>query len=195
VPLDEGILRSDGGLRYLSSDTGEESVINSFIRPELRKGSSKYQYLIIPLVRKLVGEGMSVIVFRETKGEARWCARYLAESLGLPPAQAVLNELPSGDPSLASQQLREALRGGVGFHIADLDPEERHLIEEHFRRPASPISVIVATTTQAMGVNTPAEAVVIAGLEHPGQIPYTIAEYKSIAGRADSAFRARVLHI
>jgi helicase len=39
VPLDEGILRSDGSLRYLSSDTSEESVINSFIRPELRKGS------------------------------------------------------------------------------------------------------------------------------------------------------------
>jgi helicase len=35
-----------------------------------------------------------------------------------------------------------------------------------------------------MGVNTPAEAVVIAGLEHPGQKPYSIAEYKSIAGRA-----------
>ena len=86
MPLDEGILRSDGSLRCLSSDTGEESVINPFSRPELRKGSSKYQYLIIPLVRKLVGEGKSVIVFRETKGEARSCARYLAESLGLPPA-------------------------------------------------------------------------------------------------------------
>jgi helicase len=182
VPLDEGILRSDGSLRYLSSNTSEESVINSFIRPELRKGSN--QDLIIPLVRKLVGEGKNVIVFRETKGEARWCARYLAESLGLPPAEAVLDELPSGDPSLASQQLREALRGGVGFHIADLDPEERDLIEGHFRRPASPLRVIVATTTLAMGVNTPAEAVVIAGLEHPGQKPYAIAEYKNIAGRA-----------
>jgi helicase len=35
-----------------------------------------------------------------------------------------------------------------------------------------------------MGVNTPAEAVVIAGLDHPGKIPYAIAEYKNIAGRA-----------
>lgn len=182
VPLDEGILRSDGSLRYLSSNTGEESVINSFINPELRNGKS--QILIIPLVRRLVGEGKSVIVFRETKGEARGCACYLAESLALPPAQAVLNELPSGDPSLASQQLREALRGGVGFHIADLDPEERHLIEEHYRRPASPVRVIVATTTLAMGVNMPAEAVVIAGLQHPRQKPYAIAEYKNIAGRA-----------
>jgi helicase len=37
--------------------------------------SGKYQHLLIPLVRKLVGEGKSVIVFRETKGEARGCAR------------------------------------------------------------------------------------------------------------------------
>jgi len=46
--------------------------------------------------------------------------------------------------------------------------------------------VIVATTTLAMGVNTPAEAVVIVGLEHPGSQPqpYTVAEYKNIVGRA-----------
>jgi replicative superfamily II helicase len=35
-----------------------------------------------------------------------------------------------------------------------------------------------------MGVNTPADAVVIAGLEHPGKKPYSIAEYKNIVGRA-----------
>ncbi|HYT41120.1 MAG TPA: DEAD/DEAH box helicase, partial [Methylomirabilota bacterium] len=35
-----------------------------------------------------------------------------------------------------------------------------------------------------MGINTPADAVVIAGLEHPGNKPYSIAEYKNIVGRA-----------
>jgi helicase len=35
-----------------------------------------------------------------------------------------------------------------------------------------------------MGVNTPASAVVIVGLEHPGPAPYTVAEYKNIVGRA-----------
>ena len=46
--------------------------------------------------------------------------------------------------------------------------------------------MIVATTTLAMGVNTPAEAVVVAGLTHPGPTPtpYRIAEYKNMAGRA-----------
>jgi replicative superfamily II helicase len=35
-----------------------------------------------------------------------------------------------------------------------------------------------------MGINTPAEAVVIVGLLHPPNQPYTVAEYKNMAGRA-----------
>jgi replicative superfamily II helicase len=182
VPLDEGILRSDGSFRFISSDTGEEMVLSRFITPEFRKGTS--QDLVIPLVHRMVAEGKHVIVFRETRGAARGCAGYLANNLGLPPAQASLNSLPTGDPSLSSARLRESLRGGVGFHIADLDPEERQVIEEHFRDRSSGLQVLAATTTLAMGVNTPTEAVVIAGLEHPGNKPYSVAEYKNIAGRA-----------
>jgi helicase len=84
----------------------------------------------------------------------------------------------------ASTDLREALRHGVAFHNADLDRDERLVIEEQFRAPGTPLRVIAATTTLAMGVNTPAEAVVIAGLEHPGSQPYSVAEYKNIVGRA-----------
>jgi hypothetical protein len=35
-----------------------------------------------------------------------------------------------------------------------------------------------------MGVNTPAEAVIVVGLMHPGDTPYSVAEYKNIVGRA-----------
>ncbi len=182
VPLDEGIIRADGSFRFISSDTGEEQVVKSVIRPEFRKGSS--QDYIIPLVRKLTGEGKSVIVFRETRGEARGCALYLASSVGLPSVEGALNRLPTGDPSTASARLREALEGGVAFHISDLDPEERQVIEEEFRVKGSPLKVIAATTTLAMGINTPAEAVIITGLMHPDKNPYSVAEYKNIAGRA-----------
>ena len=44
--------------------------------------------------------------------------------------------------------------------------------------------MIVATTTLAMGVNTPASSVVIARLTHPGDTPYSVAEYKNLVGRA-----------
>jgi len=117
VPLDEGILLADGRFRFLDS-SGAEQVTGPVIRRDYRKDSS--QDWIIPLVRKLVGEGKQVIVFRETKGEARGCALYLAEALRLPPAQPALDSLPATDPSLASTALRDALRHGIAFHSSVL---------------------------------------------------------------------------
>ena len=181
VPLEEGILTASGGFRYLD-DGDQEKEEPNFIQRQWGKGSS--QDWVIPLVRRLVGDGKQVIVFRETRGKARSCALYLARDLGLPPARAALDRLPAGDPSLASTALRDALAGGVAFHISDLDRAERQTIEEECRAPGSTSRVIAATTTLAMGVNTPAEAVVVAGLEHPGGEPYTVAEYKNIVGRA-----------
>lgn len=180
IPLDEGILLASGEFKYLEGGTGDEKV-ERYIQPEFRKGSS--QDWVIPLVRKLVTEDKSVIVFRATRSEARSVALYLAETLGLPAAEKALEQLPNSDPSLASEQLRKALAGGVAFHIADLEPDERTIIEEEFRARTT-LKVIVSTTTLAMGVNTPADAVVIVGLMHPGDKPYSVAEYKNIVGRA-----------
>lgn len=100
------------------------------------------------------------------------------------PAQAAIDALPGGDPLNTSQGLRDALSCGVAFHIADLTPEERAVVELHFRAPDATLCVIAATTTLAMGVNTPACAVVIVGLQHPPDKPYMVAECKNIVGRA-----------
>ena len=182
IPLDEGILLPDGRFRYLDGDTGEERYTEPVIQRQFGKGSS--QDWVIPLVRRLVSEGKQVIVFRETKGEARGCANYLAEALGLPSAAGAIAALPAGDPSLASSDLRAALHRGVAFHNADLDRDERLAVEEAFRSPNATLRVIAATTTLAMGINTPASAVVVVGLEHPGPTPYSVAEYKNLVGRA-----------
>lgn len=182
VPLDEGVLRFDGSFRFLDGEKHEEKREPQYIQRQHGKGSS--QEWIIPLVKRLVGEGKQVLVFRETRGEARGCANYLSDHLGLPPALEALEALPQGDPSLSSEALRKSLQGGAAFHISDLDPAERLVIENHFRAPDSKIRVIAATTTLAMGVNLPAAAVIIAGLEHPGPKPYSVAEYKNIVGRA-----------
>jgi helicase len=183
VPLDEGILGGNGSFRFVDPD-GNEQLIQSYIQPQW--GTGKSRDWVIPLVQKLVGEGKQVIVFRKTRGETRHCAIYLAEALGLPPAQEVLDSLPTGDLSTASRDLRTALAGGIAFHNTNLDREERLMVEEQFRKPEATLRVIVATTTLAMGVNTPASSVVIVGLEHPGPVPqsYTVAEYKNIVGRA-----------
>ena len=182
VPLDEGVVRSDGGFHFTDGDSGRESSQDRLIQPLY--GEGKHRDWVIPLVRRLIAENKQVIVFRETTGETRQGADYLAQSLGLPPAAEALADLPGGDPSQATIHLRQTLSQGVAFHNSHLRRDERRIIEEHFRRRDTRLRVIVATTTLAMGVNTPASAVVIVGLEHPGQLAYSVAEYKNIVGRA-----------
>lgn len=181
VPLVEGVLNRAGQFRYLDEDGTVKT--ERVITPEW-SGKDSSQDLVIPLVAKLVGEDKQVIVFREIKGETVGCAGYLSARLGLPPAQEALNALPSGDLSTSSERLRGALAGGVAFHNTDLTREERQVLEEEFRRKDTTLRVLVATTTLAMGVNTPASAVVIVGLNHPFSGAYTIAEYKNMVGRA-----------
>lgn len=181
VPLEEGTIDLSGSFHYIATD-GTERRQTQYVTPEYRKGSS--QDVIIPLVRQLVRAGEKVLVFRETKSIVRSTALYLAQNLGLSRADAVLAALPTGDPSAASASLRNALAGGVAFHNADLDREEREAIERSFRDPNGEVRVLVATTTLAMGVNTPAWSVVIEGLMHPGDVPYSVAEYKNMVGRA-----------
>jgi helicase len=186
VPLEEGILRADESFRYLDAGTGEEKITESVIQRLYRKDSS--QDWVIPLAHKLVSEGKKVIVFRETRSEARNVAKYLAEALALPSCKTALDNLPQDDPVSVSQDLRQVLEAGIAFHISDLTREERRVLEEEFNRPNTNLRVIVATTTLAMGVNTPADAVVIVGLDHPGPMgsstPYSVAEYKNMVGRA-----------
>ncbi|RSM37841.1 DEAD/DEAH box helicase [Amycolatopsis balhimycina DSM 5908] len=180
VPLVEGVVDGTGQYRYL--DEEGQPKAEKAITP-LWSGKNSSQDVVIPLVAKLVSEGKQVIVFRETKGETLGCAGYLSAQLGLPPAQAALDALPTGDLSTSSERLHKTLAGGVGFHNADLTREERLVLEEEFRRRDTELRVLVATTTLAMGVNTPASAVVIVGLNHFSG-PYTVAEYKNMVGRA-----------
>ena len=182
VPLREGLLLGDGRFRFVDPDSGGDKIEGPILQRVFGKGSS--QDWIIPLVRKLIAAGEQVIVFRETKGEARGCANYLAAALGLPAAEDALARMPTGDPSHATADLRTALSGGIAFHNADLEREERRIVEEEFRRAGSGLRVIAATTTLAMGINTPASSVVVCGLTHPGDQPYSVAEYKNLVGRA-----------
>ena len=183
VPLDEGLILWDGRRQYLDVKTGKPADGGPVLQPHY-SGKNSSQDIIIPLLRKLVADGQQVIVFRETRPETRGCANYLSRELALPPAQQALAQLPGGDLSQASKTLREVLANGVAFHNSHLDREERRIIEEEFRRAGSGLRVIVATTTLAMGVNTPASSVVISGLMHPDGVPYSVAEYKNLVGRA-----------
>ncbi len=184
VPLREGVLRYDGSFRYIDPADGAEKIEHGAV---VRMGTKETaQDWIIPLLRKLTASGEHVIVFRETKSESHNVGNYLAAHLRLPAADEAARRMPRLDPSQAHIDLIADLQHGVAFHNADLQPAERQVIEEEFRREGSGLQVISATTTLAMGVNTPANSVIIAGLEHPGPVPvpYTVAEYKNLVGRA-----------
>lgn len=184
VPLREGVLRFDGSFRYIDPADGSEKIEQDVVvRMGLKETAQDW---IIPLLRRLTAAGEHVIVFRETKSESRNVGNYLAAQLRLPAADEAVRRMPRLDPSQAHTDLIADLQHGVAFHNADLQPAERQVIEEEFRREGSGLQVISATTTLAMGVNTPANSVIIAGLEHPGPVPvpYSVAEYKNLVGRA-----------
>lgn len=183
VPLVESVIDSSGNRRSLDPGGGE-MVEGSHVTPEFGTGSQESKPLMIGLVRHLVDEGKKVIIFRDRKGTTVGTAAYLADALGLGPATDALAALPTADAATSTDLLHAVLQGGVAFHNADLGPIERASIEAEFRDPESALRVVVATTTLAMGINTPTEAVVIAGLDHPGNDPYSVAEYKNMVGRA-----------
>jgi replicative superfamily II helicase len=78
------------------------------------------------------------------------------------------------------------LNGGTAFHNTNLTREEKQVIERAFRDPNSNLRILGATTTVAAGINTPASTVIIAEQEFIGEDgrPFTVAEYKNMAGRA-----------
>ncbi|MCP4762483.1 MAG: DEAD/DEAH box helicase [archaeon] len=58
-----------------------------------------------------------------------------------------------------SPDLRSLIKDGIAFHNAGLLPQERHMIEELYRKRY--VKVICCTTTLAAGVNTPARLVIL----------------------------------
>jgi replicative superfamily II helicase len=187
VPLIEGVIDRSGTYQFLDENGAErtEQLVSPF-EVQVRRERPSAQDLIVPLVKRLVSANEKVIIFRNARGPAQGCANYLARDLGLPPASQAINQLPDGDASSASLSLREALRGGTAFHNSNLTREEKVVIEQAFRDTNSPLRILAATTTVAAGINTPASTVILAENEFVGEDgrPFTVAEYKNMAGRA-----------
>jgi len=187
VPLIEGVLDRRGTFQYVDTDgsTKTEALLPSH-RIVQRRDKPSSQDVIVPLAQQLVGQGEKLLIFRNMRGPAQGCAKYLAKELGLPPATAVLDVLPTQDLTGASQDLRECLSGGTAFHNTNLLRAEREAVERGYRSAAGGIHALVATTTLAAGINTPASTVVLAENEFVGEDgrQFTVAEYKNMAGRA-----------
>jgi helicase len=187
VPLIEGVLDRNGTFQYLDADGAiktEEMLPRHAIVQRTKEQSS--QDVVVPLAQKLVPAGEKLIVFRNSRGKAQGCAKYLARELGLGQATEALEALPKHGLSSASHDLRFCLEGGTAFHSANLTRVEREAVERGFRSAAGGIHALASTTTLAAGINTPASTVILAEKEFLGEDgrPFTIAEYKNMAGRA-----------
>ena len=188
VPLQEGVVDRTGNMQF-KTPSGETRTIPLVPRDLIVQRGVKpsQQDLIVPLLKTLMQDTKEkVIIFRNMRGPAEGCAGYLSKELGLPPANDVIAQLPNHDLSTTSARLRGCLAGGVAFHNTNLNRIEKAVIERSFRDPAGKIRVLVATTTLAAGINTPASTVILAEQEFIGEEtkPFTVAEYKNMAGRA-----------
>lgn len=187
VPLIEGVLDRRGTFQFVDEEgsTKVEALLplHSIVQ---RREKPSSQDVIVPLVQKLVAKGEKLIVFRNVRGPAQGCAKYLSKELGLGAALAVLDALPTQDLTGASQDLRDCLAGGTAFHNTNLLRGEKEAVEKGFRNPHGGIHVLASTTTLAAGINTPASTVILAENEFVGEDgrPFTVAEYKNMAGRA-----------
>jgi len=186
VPLTEGVIDRSGVFQFRDVD-GTTKTEQFLPRGTIvqRRNEPSAQDVIVPLVRKLVADQETVIVFRNQRGPTEGCANYLGDELGLPRAQKALEALSSHDQSTTGATLRECLERGVAFHNSNLTRDERRVVERAFRNDGE-VRVMAATTTLAAGINTPASTVILAEQEFVGEDgrAFTIAEYKNMAGRA-----------
>ncbi len=146
--------------------------------------------LMIALTRHHVAAGHKVLVFRSSKRMTVNTAEALAKKLPLvrlsEPTAAMLDTFE--DDEIVQQFRAKLLPHGVAYHNASLSWELRDLIEDEFKASDGAIKVVIATETLAMGVNLPADIVIVADLRKPvggdDVADVSAQEYKNYVGRA-----------
>ncbi len=155
--------------------------------PEKTGGSSDTNVGVV--IEALLAEGRGPIaVMATTRPNAEKYVGMIADRL------PVLNPIPrdlvddfrsSSDGPESIGSFDEGLGRGVGIHTADLNPEQRFVIEQAFSNGT--LKVIVATPTLVAGVNLPIRTVVYPVLTRwngSTDASIDVAEYVNGAGRA-----------
>jgi len=144
---------------------------------------------LIRAVKYLANKNEQAMIFMATRNGSVNAALELAAALNLPPAQRTLESLDIIPDTLQKANLAACLKGGIGFHNADLNHSIRRLLEDGFRD--GDIKVMVATSTLALGVNFPSKNVFLEAVKYydsrdgrPVQRPLLSSDYNQIAGRA-----------
>ncbi len=139
----------------------------------------------------LAGRKEQIIIFTSARKKATRLASHLAERLDLPAAQESLKVMSDLAPSVQNELLAKCLRHGIAFHHAELDSDQRELVEDGFRR--GEIRILSSTSTLAWGVNLPAKNVFVETMRYDGVrssncretlVPLSATDFQQAAGRA-----------
>jgi helicase len=156
-----------------------------------RQLSSSEQVPIAQLVDDTISRGGCSLVFVNTRKSAAATAERLRPLVAKHSDKKALAELADKvenvleSPTRQCKQLAACVRSGVAFHTAGLVHEQRSLIEKAFKERV--IKAICATPTLALGVNLPAETVIMAQMTRytvNGVAPIPVREYLQCVGRA-----------
>ncbi|MEM3791552.1 MAG: DEAD/DEAH box helicase, partial [Candidatus Micrarchaeaceae archaeon] len=192
VPLYKGVVYGSS-VYYLER---KETLLGSSKQPEIR------------VVEDTLANGKQAIIFYSTKKNAEAGAERIAkvvesmcklekEKLGAL-SQEILGALPR--PTLQCEKLANLVLSGVSFHHSGLINSQRKAIESAFRDGF--LKVICSTTTLGLGVNMPANTVLVKNLsrydESSGSEKLRANEVIQLFGRAgrpkyDSFGRALII--
>ena len=181
VALDESVIHSDGSV--YAYDGYARTLSRSH-----RLSADTKQECILAMTTELVQADKQVLIFRATVDSSRELAEEIGKRLPRTSLSTQsLDALGAMEDSEARNFLTQYLPNGVVYHNAGLSFEERRFVESVFRDGSA--RVLVSTTTLAMGVNLPADAVIVADYMRfdarvGGARSIEVAEYKNCAGRA-----------
>ena len=153
VDLRKGVL-CRGQFRYREHNSGATGV-----EPFADFRSEKREELLLAAVEELVRRGEQVLAFVPDRATTVLFARRLAQRLSPGSAPAAVEELRQLEETHAREVLLAVVATAIAFHNSDLSPEEREIVERHFRTGA--IRALFSTSTLAVGMNLPVKNVVL----------------------------------
>src|SRR5262249_35496628 len=151
--LRKGVL-CRGVFRYREHNSGKES------REEFPAfEGNRREELLLSTAEELVRRGEQALVFVPDRSTTVQFARVLAQPVLPQAVGGAAEELRQQEETLARELLLEVIGSGIAFHNSDLSPEEREIVERHFRTGA--IRALFSTSTLAVGMNLPVKNVVL----------------------------------
>ncbi len=186
IPLEFGVIDYEGNFKFIC----QKKIETKKLIPQLplinklsnNKDDELTYFICLGLLRN---KAEKILIFRNTKRASESTAVFLSNKLPKSPALDVLEELEELDNATTSRKLKKCLNSSVAFHNSNLNKEEKALVERSFKSPEGLVRIIVATSTLAAGINTPASTVIIVDKGFPWlKKDYSVAAVKNMAGRA-----------